>query len=216
MAATIQSIKGKFFGSLYSRPTSLKWLWIIVFPAQKDTARRNGGFKTTAELFFWGACRVQVCLGLVAGSVRGWWSLAWHLLNHFWVPPSLILQARLDFELKKQACWRLFLPFPGLCMSTYYESALQIVTFTTSINRKYAFDLYCWENYDRHSVSGGKKLGKRKHYKEKLRRQWKPLPTLSKEEEPHWYRVPYNSSTNHKRIVALRLRSLGTSQKPLT
>jgi hypothetical protein len=30
----------------------------------------------------------------------------------------------------------------------------------------------------------------RKREKEKLRRQWKPLPTLNKEKEPLWYRVP--------------------------
>ena len=31
--------------------------------------------------------------------------------------------------------------------------------------------------------------------KKKLRRQWEPLPTLIKEKEPLWYRVPYSSST---------------------
>jgi len=31
--------------------------------------------------------------------------------------------------------------------------------------------------------------------KEKLRRHWKPFPTLIKEKEPLWYQVPYSSST---------------------
>jgi len=35
-----------------------------------------------------------------------------------------------------------------------------------------------------------KGLTKKKKNENKLRRQWKPLPTLIKEKEPLWYRVP--------------------------
>jgi hypothetical protein len=40
---------------------------------------------------------------------------------------------------------------------------------------------------------------KKKKKKNKLRRQWKPLPTLINEKEPLWYRVPWSSSTAERK-----------------
>ena len=48
--------------------------------------------------------------------------------------------------------------------------------------------------------------------KKKLRRQWKPLPTLIKKKEPLWYREPWSSSTKQGVWIVTKIISKYSSQ----
>jgi hypothetical protein len=61
-------------------------------------------------------------------------------------------------------------------------------------------------------------MGFQNKNKNKLHRQWTPLPTLHKEKEPFWYRVPWNSTTkkNKKMITGIRrVAGLTWNQLPM-